>query len=201
MGIAATSPATLDDIEFDAVITKSEELSADVPQYAVEKGYSVGDTIIIKPVTLSISATIANRPVTWANRHAPSPNRIAEVTRRLRTLFVQRKLVTYTANGDTWKNMAITSLSIPDTKESGDTVTVTFSLSQVAVTEKKTTLVTVAFPRGGTTKSNVGSVSSKSSGSTSASSASSDSKSDSKDDSKGESILHGVKSFFGGLFG
>lgn len=201
MGIAATSPATLDDIEFDAVITKSEELSADVPQYAVEKGYSVGDTIIIKPATLSITATIANRPVTWANRHAPSPNRIAEVTRQLRTLFAQRKLVTYTANGDTWKNMAITSLSIPDTKESGDTVTVTFSLSQVTVTEKKTTLVTVAFPRGGTTKSNVGSVSSKSSTSSASASSSSDSKSNSKDDSQGESILHGVKSFFGGLFG
>lgn len=161
MGVIATSPAVLGGIEFDSVLTKDEQLSAEVPDFATEKGYSVSDTIIIKPTTLSVEAVIANRPVTWLSRHGSSSNRVAEVTRQLRKIFVDRELVTYSANGDTWDNMAITSLNIPDDAESGDAIKVSFILKQVTVTRKQTALVTVSFPRGGTSSTNAGSVSSK----------------------------------------
>lgn len=169
MGIRATSPAVLGGIEFDSVITKDERLSAEAPDFATEKGYSVSDTIIIKPTTLSVEAVVANRPVTWLSRHGSSSNRIAEVTRQLRKIFVDRELVTYSANGDTWDNMAITGLDIPDDAESGDSIKVSFSLKQVTVTRKQTALVTVSFPRGGTSNTNAGSVSSKKTGSSSSS--------------------------------
>lgn len=168
MGVRASSPAKLGGIEFDAVITKSEELSAESPEFATEKGYSVSDTIIIKPTTLGIEAVVANRPVTWLSLHGSSANRISEVTRQLRKMFTDRELVTYSANGDTWDNMSIVGLSIPDDAESGDSIKVSISLKQVAVTEKQTTLVTVSFPRGGTSGTNTGSVSSKKSSSKSA---------------------------------
>lgn len=169
MGVRASSPAKLGGIEFDAVITKSEELSAESPEFATEKGYSVSDTIIIKPTTLSIEAVVANRPVTWLSRHGSSANRISEVTRQLRKMFTDRELVTYSANGDTWDNMSIVGLSIPDDAESGDSIKVSISLKQVTVTEKQMALVTVSFPRGGTSGTNVGSVSSKKSTSKSSS--------------------------------
>ena len=180
MGVRASSPASLGGIEFDSVITKDEELSAEAPNFATEKGYSVGDSIIISPTTLSVVAKVANRPVTWLSRHGSSANRIAEVTRQLRKLFVQRELVTYSANGDTWENMAITSLKIPDDAESGDSINVSFSLMQVTVTEKQTALVTVSFPRGGASSTNAGSVSSKKASTSSGKSASSSSKNASK---------------------
>lgn len=170
MGVKASSPASLGGIEFDSVITKDEQLTAEAPDFATEKGYSVGDTIIIKPTTLSIEAVVANRPVTWFSRHGSSANRISEVTRQLRKMFVDRKLVTYSANGDTWDNMAIVGLSIPDDAESGDSIKVSISLKQITVTEKQTALVTVSFPRGGTSGTNAGSVSSKKSTSKSSSS-------------------------------
>lgn len=193
MGIRATSPAVLGGIEFDSVLTKDEQLSAEVPDFATENGYSVSDAIIIKPTTLSVEAVVANRPVTWLSRHGSSSNRIADVTRQLRKIFVDRELVTYSANGDTWDNMAITSLNIPDDAESGDSIKVSFALKQVTVTRKQTALVTVSFPRGGTSSTNAGSVSSKKTGS---SSTSSSKKTSSGDRNKGNNstILYGLLS-------
>lgn len=197
MGVRASSPASLDGIEFDSVKTKDEQLSAEVPEYATESGYTTSDDIIVKATTLTVTATIANRPVTWYGRHGSSANRVAEVTRQLRKLFVSRKLVTYIANGDTWENMALSGLKIPDDAESGDSVTVEFSLTQVTVTEKKTALVVVSFPRGGTTKTNAGSVSTKKTTSKTASSKSSSSSSSS---SKGSSIAKGMLNRVSKLF-
>ena len=37
MGVRASSPASLGGIEFDSVITKDEELSAEAPNFATEK--------------------------------------------------------------------------------------------------------------------------------------------------------------------
>ena len=105
--------------------------------------------------------------------------------------------MTYIANGDTWENMALSSLKIPDDAESGDSVTVEFSLTQVTVTEKKTALVVVSFPRGGTTKTNAGSVSTKKTTSKTASSKSSSSSSSS---SKGSSIAKGMLNRVSKLF-
>lgn len=193
MGIRATSPAVLGGIEFDSVITKDEQLSAEAPDFATEKGYSVSDTIIIKPTTLSVEAVVANRPVTWLSRHGSSSNRIAEVTRQLRKIFVDRELVTYSANGDTWDNMAITTLNIPDDAESGDSIKVSFSLKQVTVTRKQTALVTVSFPRGGTSNTNAGSVSSKKAGSSSSPS-SKKSSSNGNNKKSNSTILYGMLS-------
>ena len=193
MGIRATSPAVLGGIEFDSVITKDEQLSAEAPDFATETGYSVSDTIIIKPPTLSVEAVVANRPVTWLSRHGSSSNRIAEVTRQLRKIFVDRELVTYSANGDTWDNMAITTLNIPDDAESGDSIKVSFSLKQVTVTRKQAALVTVSFPRGGTSNTNAGSVSSKKAGSSSSSS-SKKSSSNGNNKKSNSTILYGMLS-------
>ena len=176
MGVRASSPASLGGIEFDAVKTKDEQLSAEVPEYATENGYTTSDDIIVKATTLNVTA---------------------EVTRQLRKLFVSRKLVTYIANGDTWENMALSSLKIPDDAESGDSVTVEFSLTQVTVTEKKTALVVVSFPRGGTTKTNAGSVSTKK---TTSKTASSKSSSSSRSSSKGSSIAKGMLNRVSKLF-
>ena len=100
MGVRASSPASLGGIEFDAVKTKDEQLSAEVPEYATENGYTTSDDIIVKATTLNVTATIANRPVTWYSRHGSSANRVEEVPSQTRKLFVSRTLVTCVENGD-----------------------------------------------------------------------------------------------------
>ena len=48
--MAATQPAKLGNIEFDAIIERDETMSSDVPEYATEVGYSVADNVCLKPV-------------------------------------------------------------------------------------------------------------------------------------------------------
>jgi hypothetical protein len=65
----ATQPVTVDGIEFDALIDESKTYEADVSTYPVEKGFEVSDTIILKPLTLSMTLYLTNTPVTWRARH------------------------------------------------------------------------------------------------------------------------------------
>ena len=48
----ATQPVSIDGIEFDALIESTEGFEAEVPEYSIETGFSVSDTIILKPETL-----------------------------------------------------------------------------------------------------------------------------------------------------
>lgn len=51
-------PVSIAGIEGDALISEDISYSADIPEYPVENGYNVSDTIILKPIQLSITLYI-----------------------------------------------------------------------------------------------------------------------------------------------
>lgn len=159
IGNRATEPARIGNLEFDAILELMEEMAADVPSYATEAGFSVGDSIIQKPTELSVSGVFSNSPVTWASRHSPNQNRVREAIRELRAKFTSGSLFTYYQNGERYDNMALTGLSIPDKADEHGSVTVKLTMKQITVTTTQTTLVTLSFPRGGTSNTNTGSTS------------------------------------------
>ena len=166
----------------------------------MEDGFTTSDNVNIKATVLTVVAIIANNPITWASRHGSSSNRVGEIKRQLKKLFPTQRPVTYVSNGETWENMVVQGLKFPDDKESGDSIKATLTLKQITITEKQTALVTISFPRGGTSSTNAGSVSSKKSGTTGKSkSASSSKKSASTSSSKknGSSIAYGTFSKLG----
>ena len=200
MGTIASGPGSIGGIEFDSIYTQEEVLDADVPEYPVEDGFTTSDNVNIKSTVLTVVAIIANHPVTWASRHGSSANRVGEIKRQLKKLFTTKQPVTYVSNGETWENVVVQGLKFPDDKESGDSIKVTATLKQITITEKQTALVTISFPRGGTSSTNAGSVSSKKSSAASKSSKSSasSSKSSSTSSSKnGSSIAYGAFSKLG----
>lgn len=60
----AKTPASLGDIEFDMLVAQSDSYTADAPEYPVEEGYNVTDSIILKATVLDITAYITSTPVT-----------------------------------------------------------------------------------------------------------------------------------------
>ena len=195
MGTIASGPGSIGGIEFDSVYTQEEVLDADVPEYPVEDGFTTSDNVNIKATVLTVVALVANHPVTWASRHGSSSNRVGEVKRQLKQLFTAKQPVTYVSNGETWENVVVQGLKFPDDKESGDSIKVTITLKQITITEKQTALVTISFPRGGTSSTNAGSVSSKKS--SSATKSNSTSSSTSSGNKNGSSIAYGAFSKFG----
>ena len=58
-------PVSVAGIEFDALIDEQKTLSATIPVYPVEEGFPVSDTIILEPISISMTLYVTNTPVTW----------------------------------------------------------------------------------------------------------------------------------------
>ncbi|TZE83533.1 phage baseplate protein [Calorimonas adulescens] len=182
----ATRPASINGIEFDVLINQTTTYEADIPEYPTEKGYSVEDTIILKPLLIDLTIFLTDTPVTWAKRFGKNRNRVKAVTEELKRLYFNKQPVTFTTSEGTWKNMGIVSITIPKTAETGYACEIPIKLKQIRVTEAKTVAIQASYGKSGATGANAGTISSKNA-------TNSTNKSEQKKDSKkAASILYGL---------
>ena len=188
----ALQPVSINGIEFDALISEDYTLEADSPEYPVESGFTIGDSIIVKPQRLDMVLYLTNTPVTWLTRHASDPDRVSTVLSMLEELFYNRELVTITTNDKTYPNMAIMNLTLSKSKETGRAREIPISFKQVPITEQATTTIPASYGMSGATGANAGTanVTSSAGGSGGAGSGSS-STSKAQSESK-SSILYGL---------
>lgn len=172
-------PVSIAGIEGDALISEDISYSADIPEYPVENGYNVSDTIILKPLELSITMYISDSPATWRNRkgHSPSAGRTKKICEKFEKLYFKRKLVKVVTTDKIYTNMGITSMSISHSSEIGYARQIQFSLKKVYVTKRKTVYIPAYILQSGESKKNAGTATTSSSSSSSASSSSSGSSS------------------------
>lgn len=156
-------PATIGTLEFDAIIERSETLESEVPQYATESGYSVSDNICLKAVSLDVEAVFSNSPVTWAKEHTASSTRVEMMCEELRKLWKDRTVFTFTVGGDVYENMCIESCTIPRKIETGSSVYVQMTLTQVTITNSEAVTIDIKYAHGGKSSKNTGSGQTKSS--------------------------------------
>lgn len=204
-------PVSIAGIEGDALISEDISYSADIPEYPIENGYNVSDTIILKPLQLGITFYISDSPATWRGRqgHAPSANRIKTVCNKLENLYFERKLVKVITTDKIYTNMGITSMAISHSAEMGYARQVQMALKKVYVTRRKTVYIPGYILQSGETKANAGTATTSSSSavSTSASASGSSrafdgvSSGSSGDGAAGKksSILYGIASGMGFL--
>jgi len=171
---AVKQPVSINDIEFDALIESTELNESEVPAYPVETGYSVSDSIILKPRTLDMTLYLTNTPVTWLGRHAASPTRVQDTIRKLKELYFKRELVTVTTMRGVNRNMAIVSIELTNSIENGTSREIPISFQEIRFTESKTTTIPDSYGRSGSTGANAGSAKTKKSSATSTSAQSAD---------------------------
>ena len=189
----ATRPVSLDGIMFDALISQDEQYSAQVPDYPVESGYKVHDSILPDALTIKATLYLSNSPITWRSRIGRSQTRVQDVEDRLRSIFWDREPVTYETSDKRWNNMCITSLTISKTEEDGYARKIPIELKQVDVTSTKTGTVSESYVRGGKSGASAGTASTRASASSASStpSTSTASKTIQKEESqKNASILY-----------
>jgi len=144
-------PVSIDGIEFDALIDETRTYGADVPTYPVETGFVVSDTIILQPLTLSMTLYVTNTPVTWRSRHGTSVSRVSDILKQLEQLFFTKKPVTVKTNDRTYTNMAITSITLTKNKETGPSREIPIEFQEIRVTEQRTTTIPDSYGKSGTT--------------------------------------------------
>ena len=158
----ATQPVSINGLEFDALISESRTLEATVPEYSVETGFSVSDSIILSPEKLEMTLFVTNAPVTWYRRHGASQNRVDSVVKRLEELYFGREPVTIVTSDATYTNMAIESMTISKSLEVGYAREIPISFKKIRVTSAKTTTIPDSYGKSGTTQASAGTASTSS---------------------------------------
>lgn len=152
-------PVSIDGIEVDALISSTENYTNDIPQYPVESGFEVSDTIIVKPLVLELTVFVSNTPVTHLQRFGGASKcrtRVDDVVSQLAAMRAERKLVTITTNDKTYKNMGIESMSVTKSTEFGYARQIPLSFKEVIITSTETVSVPAEYGKGGSTGANGG---------------------------------------------
>ncbi len=181
-------PCSINGIEFDALISESKVHSSEVPEYAVEDGYSVSDNISIRPMEIEITVYLTNTPVTWLNHHGTG--RVESVVAQLERLYFSKQLVTVVTGTDTYTDMAIQSMTVPKDMENKTSREIRIGLKKVTKVSSQITSIPASYLRGGDTGVNAGTSGTGSGGGTGQSSGAAGG-SASKEEEKG-SILYNL---------
>lgn len=152
----AKQPVSINGIEFDALISEDNTFTANVPQYAVEDGFSVCDTIILEAEALSMVLYLTPTPVTWYKSHDPGESRVNNVIKKLKELYYAKEPVTITTSDSTFTDMAIESLTLSKSANVGYAREIPISFKKIRKTASKTTSIPASYGKSGTTGENVG---------------------------------------------
>jgi len=194
----ALRPVSVAGIEFDALMNEDLLLTADTPEYPIETGFVVSDSIILKPQVLNMTLFLTDTPVTWARRLGSGQGRVNSVIKRLGDAYFSRELVTVVTTDKTYVNMAITSITITKSTETGYAREIPISFKEVRVTKSSTTTIPASYGKSGATGSNAGTAGTKT-GSTPAASGTTGSGSGSSGTSSGGSGSSGASSKAGSI--
>lgn len=182
-------PTSVDGIEFDALIDSSETYDATVPEYPVETGFTVSDTIIINADTLDMMLYLSNTPVTWGPRFGNSSDRVQAIVDHLKELFFEKKLITVTTSDQAYTDMSIINIAINKSLTVGYAREIPIKFQKVRITETQTTTIPDSYGKSGTTEAAAGTANTTTATATTASSSES-----SSDSTKSGSILYNVYS-------
>lgn len=209
--MATKKPVSVWGIEFDALIDESKNLSSTIPEYPVESGFSVSDTIINSPIQVSMTLYLSNTPVTWLYRHGNSKDRVRKVCEQIEQKWFDKKLTKIVTSDTTYTNMGIESISIKKSADIGYAREISITAKKVRITKRSTVRVPKYVLKAGESMADAGktstsSTSAKSSSGASSSSSSAASISSSSSSKAGKnksnakksaSILYGVASNLG----
>lgn len=152
----ATQPVSINGIEFDALISQVQTLTASAPEYTVEDGFPVSDNISLNSEPLNMVLYLTNTPVTWYNRHGSNPSRVAQVEKQLKELYFAKNPVTVVTSDDVFTDMVITSVSFKKSQETGFDREIPIAFKKVRVTKARTTTIPDSYGKGGATGASAG---------------------------------------------
>lgn len=147
----AKQPVSINGIEFDALIDETRSLSATVPQYAVEKGYSVSDNIVNESEGLSMTLFVTNTPVTWHRRFGGDPARVETVVQQMENLYYKKQTVTIYTTDKTYTDMAIETIEFRKSKDIGYAREIPVTFKKIRITEAATTTIPDEYGKSGAT--------------------------------------------------
>lgn len=166
-------PVSVWGIEFDALIDESKTMTSTIPEYPVESGFPVSDTIINGPIQISLNLYLSNTPVTWLFRHGTSNDRVTRISKMIEQKWFDKKLTKIVTTDTTYTNMGITSISIKKSADIGYAREIAITAKKVRKTKRKTVTVPTYVLKAGESMAYAGKASTSKTSATSGAGASS----------------------------
>ena len=152
----ALQPVSVAGIEFDALISEERTLEANVPEYSVETGFTVSDSVIKKAETLNMVLFLTETPVTWKNRHGTGAGRVTQVCKQIEDLYFRSEPVTVITSENTYTDMAIESVSFQKSTEVGYAKEIPITFKKIRTTASKTAMIPDSYGKSGKTAAPAG---------------------------------------------
>lgn len=118
---------SISNVVLDAVITEDHNYNSRVTSFPVENRLNISDHIINEPETLTISGVVSDTPLSILapfNRSVNAFNQLIEIHNR-------RERITVVTGIKVYNDMVMTSLSVPRSVDSGQSLTFTIELQRV----------------------------------------------------------------------
>lgn len=114
-------------ITFDTMVSEEHKFASRVTYYPIERGTIVSDHIFNQPEMVNLSGLITDTPL---NIFAPF-NRSVAAFNTLIQIYERRQIVDVVTGIRVYRNMAITSLDVPRTVKTGQTLTFNIQLQKI----------------------------------------------------------------------
>lgn len=145
----ALRPVSINGLEFDALISEDRSFEASIPSFVVESGFPISDTIVTNPESLSMTLFVTDTPVTWRSHGGVGWTQ--HVCTLLEENFFSKTPVTIVTSDRTYRNMAIESLSISKSVDTGYAREIPITFKQIRVTTARTTFIPDYYGKSGDT--------------------------------------------------
>jgi hypothetical protein len=142
----------------DVSIQEDHTYESEVTDYPIESGGSISDNIRPKPITVTMQGIVSNTPLggilaARQRTETTSAQGSANVMEKaayflLKQIWIDREPVTIRTSLNTFENMALTSLTIPKSKDVGSALHFTASFQQIQIVTNKRVQLRVAVPIG-----------------------------------------------------
>lgn len=119
--------STIDLIVFDTMVAEEHKFSSRVTYFPIEDGRIVSDHIINQPDVVILSGLITDTPL---NIFAPFDRSVAAFNTLIQ-LHERREVLDIVTGIKVYKNMAITSIDVPRTIKTGQTLTFNIELQKI----------------------------------------------------------------------
>lgn len=114
-------------VTFDTMVTEEHRFTSRVTYFPVENGTIVSDHIINQPDVVILSGLVTDTPL---NIFAPFNRSIAAFNALLQ-IHERREIINVVTGIKIYRNMAITSLDVPRTVKTGQTLTFNIELQRI----------------------------------------------------------------------
>lgn len=148
--LAKTSRATIDDLQVDAILTRTANFDSKVTDYPVEDGFPVADHVTRNPLTLSMEVVFTPTPVSLLggyvkqvaarklNQENVQNTALPEVARGLMRIYQKAEPITIKTIDAIYSNMVMTTCPLVRSAQDGICYKLSLEFKHVRIVRPKT---------------------------------------------------------------